>query len=153
MKRCWEEVGGFDSKFFLYYEDVDLCARATERGWRVRYEPGLAVTHHQPLHARTVPAHLRLITRHALLTYARKHWQTWQLRLLGGIVRFEALLRGWWAVRRGDETAASTFAALRNLTVDLTHGDASAARRKLLHIVREQEKHLAASPVDRHPQS
>jgi N-acetylglucosaminyl-diphospho-decaprenol L-rhamnosyltransferase len=152
-RRCWEQLGGFDTDFFLYYEDVDLCARAAERGWRVRYEPSLAITHHQPLHARAVPAHLRLITRHALLTYARKHWKTWQLRMLGGIVRFEALLRGWWAVRRGDEVAAGVFAALRNLARDLTHGDAAAARRTLLHMVREQEKRLAATAVDCHSQS
>ena len=152
-RRCWEQLGGFDTDFFLYYEDVDLCARAAERGWNVTYEPSLAVTHHQPLHARTVPAHLRLITRHALLTYARKHWKPWQARMLGGVVRFEALLRGWWAVRRGDENAAGVYTALRNLTHDLTHDDAAAARRRLLHVVRQQEKCLAAPPVDRHSQS
>jgi GT2 family glycosyltransferase len=152
-RRCWEQLGGFDPAFFLYYEDVDLCARAAERGWSVTYEPSLAVTHHQPLHARTVPAHLRLITRHALLTYARKHWQAWQVRSLGSVVAFEALLRGWWAVRRGDETAAGVYAALRNLTHDLTHDNPGAARRKLLDVVRQQEKHLAASAVHRHSQS
>jgi N-acetylglucosaminyl-diphospho-decaprenol L-rhamnosyltransferase len=152
-RRCWEQLRGFDPDFFLYYEDVDLCARAAERGWSVCYEPGLAVTHHQPLHARDVPAHLRLITRHALLTYARKHWKPWQVQILGGVVRFEALLRGWWAVRRGDATAASVFATLRTLTTDLTRDAARAARRKLLAVVRQQEKRLAASPVDRHSQS
>src|SRR5262249_23879658 len=151
-RRCWEQLGGFDKNFFLYYEDVDLCSRAAERGWSVYYEPSLAVTHHQPLHARTVPAHLRLITRHALLTYARKHWKSWQMRVLGGVVRFEALLRGWWAVRRGDEAAAGIYAALRNLTNDLIRDEAAAARRKLLRVVRQQEKHLAASPVNRHSQ-
>jgi N-acetylglucosaminyl-diphospho-decaprenol L-rhamnosyltransferase len=151
-RSCWEQLGGFDTDFFLYYEDVDLCARAAERGWRVCYEPSLAVTHHQPLHARTVPAHLRLITRHALLTYARKHWKAWQLRMLGSIVRFEALLRGWWAVRRGDEIAAGVFAALRNLARDLIQGNAAAARRTLLHMVQEQEKRLAAAAVDCHSQ-
>jgi GT2 family glycosyltransferase len=151
-RRCWEQLGGFDPAFFLYYEDVDLCARAAARGWSVRYEPSLAVTHHQPLHARTVPAHLRLITRHALLTYARKHWKPWQVHVLGGMVRFEALLRGWWAVRRGDEAAAGIYAALRNLTNDLAHDDAAAARRKLLRVVRQQEQQLATATVRRHSQ-
>jgi N-acetylglucosaminyl-diphospho-decaprenol L-rhamnosyltransferase len=128
-----------------------LCARAAARGWGVRYEPGLAVTHHQPLHARAVPAHLRLITRHALLTYARKHWSPWQLRALGGVVRFEAVLRGWAAVLRGDADAAGTFAALRNLARELTHGDADAARRELLRVVRQQEDRLAPAPIGRHP--
>jgi GT2 family glycosyltransferase len=151
-RHCWEELGGFDTDFFLYYEDVDLCARAAARGWRVCYEPGLAVTHHRPLHGREVPAHLRLITRHALLTYARKHWSRWSLRMLGGVVRFEAMLRGWAAVLRGDGTAAAVCAVQRNLAREMTHGDPATARRELLRVVRQQEKRLAATPLDRHPQ-
>ena len=32
-------VGGFDPRFFMFYEDVDLGWRLNLRGWRVRYEP------------------------------------------------------------------------------------------------------------------
>lgn len=32
-------VGGFDERFFMFYEDVDLGWRLNLRGWRVRYEP------------------------------------------------------------------------------------------------------------------
>jgi N-acetylglucosaminyl-diphospho-decaprenol L-rhamnosyltransferase len=152
-RRCWEQLGGFDPAFFLYYEDVDLCARAAECGYTVRYEPGLAITHHQPLHARPVPAHLRLITRHALLTYARKHWKPWQLRVLGGVVRFEAILRCLWAARRGDRTAAGIYTALGQITNNLTQGNISAARRLLRGVVRQQEDRLAAAAIHRRSQS
>ncbi|HET6571990.1 MAG TPA: glycosyltransferase family 2 protein, partial [Fimbriiglobus sp.] len=77
-RDCYEEVGGLDENFFLYYEDVDFCRRARRAGWSVWYEPDLRVTHHFPLHARAVPPPLRLVTRHALLTYSRKHWPRWQ---------------------------------------------------------------------------
>ncbi|HEX5402414.1 MAG TPA: glycosyltransferase [Pseudonocardiaceae bacterium] len=33
------EIGGFDQRFFMFYEDVDLGWRLNLRGWRVRYEP------------------------------------------------------------------------------------------------------------------
>jgi N-acetylglucosaminyl-diphospho-decaprenol L-rhamnosyltransferase len=38
-------IGGFDEGFFLYCEDMDLCARAGAAGYRVRYEPGVVARH------------------------------------------------------------------------------------------------------------
>ena len=65
------------------------------------YEPAVRATHYRPLHTRSVSAPLRLMTRHALLTYAAKHWPNWQFRLLGGLVWFEAGLRRLLAGGRG----------------------------------------------------
>lgn len=42
---AFEEVGGFDEKFFLYFEEVDLCRRAREKGWKVVYEPRVRIVH------------------------------------------------------------------------------------------------------------
>jgi N-acetylglucosaminyl-diphospho-decaprenol L-rhamnosyltransferase len=41
----YEEVGGFDERYFLYYEDVDLCARLALRGRRVVLCPEVTVIH------------------------------------------------------------------------------------------------------------
>lgn len=32
-RAAWEAVGGFDERFFLYYEEVDLCRRLSGSGW------------------------------------------------------------------------------------------------------------------------
>ena len=93
-RDCLGELDGFDEDYFLYYEDVDLCLRAQARGWSVWFEPALHVVHHHPLHCRRVEAPLRVSTRHALLSYAAKHWPRWQIKVLAGIVRGEA----WTAV-------------------------------------------------------
>src|SRR5262245_36159063 len=61
--ECLDDLGGLDTDFFLYYEDVDLCRRAAAAGWSVWFDPATTVTHHRPLHARAVPPHLHLITR------------------------------------------------------------------------------------------
>jgi GT2 family glycosyltransferase len=37
--EVFAELGGFDERFFMFYEDVDLGWRLNLRGWRVRYEP------------------------------------------------------------------------------------------------------------------
>lgn len=114
-RDCFEQLGGLDESFFLYYEDADFCRRAAAAGWSVWYDPGLEVVHHWPLHARPVPAPLRLMTRHALLTYARKHWSRWQSGLLAGVVWAEAGLRSLWARLRGNRDAAHAYADLRRL--------------------------------------
>jgi N-acetylglucosaminyl-diphospho-decaprenol L-rhamnosyltransferase len=38
-------TGGFDERFFLYYEDVDLAARGTALGWSFRLVPQSVVEH------------------------------------------------------------------------------------------------------------
>ena len=38
-------TGGFDERYFLYYEDVDLALRGAERGWTYRLVPASVVEH------------------------------------------------------------------------------------------------------------
>ncbi|MEU4801894.1 glycosyltransferase [Actinosynnema sp. NPDC023587] len=44
--RLFQELDGFDERFFMFYEDVDLGWRLNLRGWRVRYEP-TSLTYHK----------------------------------------------------------------------------------------------------------
>jgi len=44
-RAAFEEVGGFDEKFFLYAEESDLCARLAARGWKILFEPAARVVH------------------------------------------------------------------------------------------------------------
>jgi GT2 family glycosyltransferase len=39
------DVGRFDERFFLYYEDTDLSWRGRSQGWRYRYVPGAVQRH------------------------------------------------------------------------------------------------------------
>jgi GT2 family glycosyltransferase len=118
-RACLERLGGLDESFFLYYEDVDFCRRAGAGGWEVWFDPGLEVTHHWPLHARRVPPPLRLVTRHALLTYARRHWAGWQAGLLSAAVWAEAAGGQLMALARGESEAARCFGQLRKLVWDV----------------------------------
>jgi N-acetylglucosaminyl-diphospho-decaprenol L-rhamnosyltransferase len=43
--EAFRDVGGFDAKFHLYYEDVDVCARLWNSGWKVMCDPGVTVVH------------------------------------------------------------------------------------------------------------
>lgn len=44
-RNTYASIGGFDQKFFLYYEDVDLCARIRLAGLRVVMTPRVRATH------------------------------------------------------------------------------------------------------------
>jgi len=47
-RQAYGQVGGFDEKFGLaYYEDVDLCYRVRDAGYRVVYEPDSLLIHNE----------------------------------------------------------------------------------------------------------
>jgi len=42
---AFRQIGGFDTRYFLYCEDYDLCARMHLANHKLRYEPGTRVIH------------------------------------------------------------------------------------------------------------
>lgn len=43
--RVFKAIGGFDPAFYLYYEDVDICARLWKRGYTVVACPSVRIIH------------------------------------------------------------------------------------------------------------
>ena len=44
-REVLDGLDGFDERFFMYSEDVDLCLRAKQAGWQTCYDPRACVTH------------------------------------------------------------------------------------------------------------
>ena len=64
-------VNGFDERFFLYWEDADLCRRLRARGYHVRYAPGATAIHRVGQSSRTARASaIRAFHESAYLYYA-----------------------------------------------------------------------------------
>ena len=61
-RAAWDEVGGFDEAYFLYFDDVDLCERLRRRAWKVRFDPEVVVRHE-----------FGAASRRPLLTWATRH--------------------------------------------------------------------------------
>lgn len=70
-RRTLEEIGLFDERFFIYFEDADLCRRAREAGWLVYYLPQVEILHHSGVSTRK-PRYIWYFHKSAFL-YHRKH--------------------------------------------------------------------------------
>lgn len=69
----FERLGGFDTQFFLYYEDVDICARIWKAGMKAVACPAVTVIHDARRESRR---NLRYLGWHlvSMARYLRKHW-------------------------------------------------------------------------------
>jgi hypothetical protein len=56
--EAFQDIGGFNEEFFLYYEDVDICARLWKAGWKVVLHPGVSVIHDAQRASRHNPRHM-----------------------------------------------------------------------------------------------
>ena len=72
----FEAAGGFDERFFMYTEDVDLCVSLRRRGRRILFVPQSEIVH---LRGRSVvrnPSVARL-RRRSQIAYYEKHHPAW----------------------------------------------------------------------------
>ena len=44
-KKMLDEIGYFDERFYIYYEETDLCMRAKKAGWTIYFIPDAEVMH------------------------------------------------------------------------------------------------------------
>jgi hypothetical protein len=44
-REVYEQVGGFDERFFMYAEETDWQRRMRDAGWKIAFAPGAIVTH------------------------------------------------------------------------------------------------------------
>ena len=105
----WNELGGFDTRFFMYGEDVDLALRARKRGYRPVITPDAVITHEIGASSESRPDKFRMVLQ-AKVTVIDKHWSGLRRRAGRGLlvagVGTRALLAT--ATRRG---AAQTSGA------------------------------------------
>lgn len=79
----FQKLGGFDEKFFLYEEDVDLCKRLKQAGHRLTYVPEAKVAHARNRSTRQNQQQSRAHYLKSQDHYYRKHHGGFQNFLLG----------------------------------------------------------------------
>jgi hypothetical protein len=72
-REAYARVGGFDERYFLYYEDVDICRRLRNHGYKVLYDPTVSIVHEARRASRTDPRLMRIhaasVLRYLLSTF------------------------------------------------------------------------------------
>ncbi|MDQ3303083.1 MAG: glycosyltransferase family 2 protein [Actinomycetota bacterium] len=77
--------GAFDERFFMYFEDADLCRRVRQEGWRIYYAPQVEVVHQTGGSSRSKPKSVWMLHKSAFL-YHRKHGAHGPLNLYSAAV-------------------------------------------------------------------
>jgi GT2 family glycosyltransferase len=87
-KKLYDETGGFDEKFFLYEEDVDLCKRVHDLGLCILYVPAATILHKRNRSVRQESERAGQEYRNSQRYYYRKHHGWLQNALLKLYLRF-----------------------------------------------------------------
>ncbi len=105
-REVMEKLGGLDERFFMYFEDADLCRRAREAGWTVYYLPGVTVTHNAGGSTASKPRAVWRLHKSAFL-YHHKHNRHGPLGI------YSAMVLAGLCARATVKLAASSLSKLR----------------------------------------
>lgn len=104
-KVAVDRIGLFDPAFFMYGEDLDLCYRLKQHGWKVYYLPAAEAVHVKGASTRQATARMLYEFHSAMWTFHHKHFADDYPAFGNGLVWAAiwarwAMLTGWSAVTR-----------------------------------------------------
>jgi len=122
-RSVFETLKGFDERFFVYLEDIDLSYRANELGWQVMYLTGAQAFHAGGGTSRAVLARRLFYSLRSRLLFGFKHFPLWQAWVLLGITLIvEPLSRSIFSLLRGGlRDVNNTWSGYCMLYRDLPH--------------------------------
>lgn len=85
-RPLFEALDGFDERFFVYMEEVDLAYRARQLGHSSYHLSTASVYHAERVSSDQVPGRRLAYLLESRTAYARKHWPAWQALVLALLV-------------------------------------------------------------------
>jgi hypothetical protein len=104
-RKVISDVGGFDEGYFLHVEDLDLCMRVREKGWKIIFVPGAKVVHLKGVCGLDRPIFVEWHKHRGLMRFYRKFFRDQYPSAL-----MVAVAAGVW----GHFLALAGYLALRN---------------------------------------
>jgi GT2 family glycosyltransferase len=98
-RAAFDDVSGFDPRYFLYWEDADLCRRLRARGYEIRYVPGATAVHQVGQSSRTARAASIKAFHESAYLYYTTHVAPGPLNPKRAIARVLLAARCWWRLR------------------------------------------------------
>jgi len=78
-KDLFDLLGGFDEKFFMYFEESDLCKRVRDKGYKILYTPHISIVHLRGHSVKKSSDRMSLEYRKSQIYYYHKHCQLWEI--------------------------------------------------------------------------
>jgi N-acetylglucosaminyl-diphospho-decaprenol L-rhamnosyltransferase len=90
-RDSFSAVGGFDTSYFMYSEEVDLAYRLAIAGWQTRFTPLAEVVHVGGASAQQYVIEMGMRRSSGTRLFYRKHYSPAAMRLLRFLVRYRML--------------------------------------------------------------
>jgi GT2 family glycosyltransferase len=78
----FHSLGGFDEKFFMYFEESDLCQRVKNAGYKVLYTPEVSLIHIRGHSVNRIAHKMVVEYRRSQIYYYKKHRPMWERLIL-----------------------------------------------------------------------
>ena len=75
-REALTDIGLLDEQFTIFFNEVDWCYRAKQKGWKILYSPEVEVVHYGGGSTRQVRAKMAWESRRGLLDFYRKHYKS-----------------------------------------------------------------------------
>lgn len=85
-KKALVSAGLLDGHFFMYFEDIDLCQRIKNEGWKIHYNSDITIVHYGGVSAKKNMLNVLVEYRHSQIYFTRKYYG------LKGVLALKTLL-------------------------------------------------------------
>ncbi|GAB3296825.1 glycosyltransferase [Epidermidibacterium keratini] len=114
-----QAVGGFDERYFMYFEDVDLCDRLEQAGYDVVYAPSAVVVHAQGHAASRQPTRMMAEHHRSAYRFLARRYPGWRWAPVRMALKLGLATRLWLSVKLGRVAEGPTLRRRADVLPDL----------------------------------